>query len=889
MLCGKKLEQAMSTLIEILVQDTGEWRKNDYPHDAYPAIEEILTWAGEPEGAGFRLRAPQLRALETYWFLRLIKETPKISDLYEHYFPAAENPDALLKALGIPTAAFQAAKYQFPILWKSIATDDDFVRAHSLQALRETLNLDYPSYILALAMGAGKTALIGAIIATEFAMSMEYPEGPFIQNALVFAPGTTILGALREIAAVPYDRILPPRLYKQFASTVKLIFTRDGERDISVIKGSSFNVVVTNTEKIRIQKETIRKSDLGSLVNPKKEDEARAEVANLRLQSIASLPHLGIFSDEAHHTYGQALDTELKKVRKTVDYLHANSPNLVCVVNTTGTPYFKRQLLRDVVIWYGLSQGISDNILKTIGANIHAFNFEGDARPVVAQIVAEFFEKYRDVALPDGSLAKLAIYFPQTDDLRELRPVVEAKLNELGLSTDLVLECHSGSGVADRSAFERINDPNSPKRVVLLVNMGTEGWNVPSLFACALARKLKTSNNFVLQAASRCLRQIPGNTVPASIFLSTENQQTLDKELRETYGESLDDLRRKETTSKSATITLRKVKLPPLVVTQLVRTVVRKDAPPDAVLKLAKPAKVAETKIERLTFAISRQSATKAILQQTGDTLEIAAAPDTLDLYTAANELVGIYRLDTWAVLDELRRIYGGADEIPVAHLADLGEQIEKIYSRYEVKEEKVERALALVKPEGFDRKLDADGTETYTAEIRYPVDRETLIAHYADWQSRHAGKSAAFGFHYTPYNFDSKPELSFFETLFEHLGLHTEQVEDIYFTGAITDPRKSDFFVDYLGEDARWHRYTPDFVIRRKDGRCLIVEIKAENQRKDPVNGEKGTKALAVRQWEKLNPEKLRYQMVFVKDDVLTRDNSADARKFVEEPVHAP
>ena len=884
MLCAKKLERAMSTLIEKLVQDTGQWRKNDYPHEDYPAIEEILTWASEPEGDGFRLRAPQLRALETYWFLRLVKGTPKISDLYEQYFPAADNPDALLKALGIPHAAFQAAKYQFPLLWDSIATDDDFVRTHNLQALRETLNLDYSSYILALAMGAGKTALIGAIIATEFAMAIEYPKGTFIQNALVFAPGKTILGALREIAAVPYDRILPPRLYKQFAATVKLIFTRDGERDISVIKGSSFNVIVTNTEKIRIQKETIRKSDLGSLFNPKQEDEARAEVANLRLQSIASLPSLGIFSDEAHHTYGQALDTGLKKVRKTVDYLHANSPNLVCVVNTTGTPYFERQLLRDVVIWYGLSQGISDNILKTIGANIHAYNFDGDARPVVAQIVAEFFEKYRDVSLPDGSPAKLAIYFPQTADLRELRPIVETKLTELGLSTDLVLECHSKAGAADHSAFERINDPNSPKRVILLVNMGTEGWNVPSLFACALARKLKTSNNFVLQAASRCLRQVPGNSVPASIYLSTENQRTLDKELRETYGESLDDLRRKESTSKSATITLRKVKLPPLIITQLIRTVVRKETPQKTALKLQKPAKVAPTKIERLTFAISRQSATQSILQQTGDTLQIAAAPDTLDLYTAANELARIYRLDPWAVLDELRSIYGGSDEIPVAHLADLGGQIEQLYSHYEVKEETVERALALVKTDGFDRKLDANGTETYTAEIRYPVDREHLIAHYADWQSRHAGKSAAFGFHYTPYNFDSNPELSFFETLFEHVGIHPEHIEDIYFTGAITDPRKSDFFVDYLGEDNRWHRYTPDFIIRRKDGRCLIIEIKAENQRHDPVHGEQGTKALAVRQWEKLNPDKLRYQMIFVKDDVLTRDNSADARKFVEE-----
>ena len=69
---------------------------------------------------------------------------------------------------------------------------------------------------------------------------------------------------------------------------------------------------MTNTERIRIQKE-IGKSYLGPMFNKEKEDEAKAEVANLRLQAIASLPKLAIFSDEAHHTYGQAMDKELKK------------------------------------------------------------------------------------------------------------------------------------------------------------------------------------------------------------------------------------------------------------------------------------------------------------------------------------------------------------------------------------------------------------------------------------------------------------------------------------------------------------------------------------------------------------------------------------------------
>ena len=60
-------------------------------------------------------------------------------------------------------------------------------------------------------MGAGKTILIGAIVATEFAMAIEYPEPmatsvQFVENALVFAPGKTIIESLRELARIPYER-----------------------------------------------------------------------------------------------------------------------------------------------------------------------------------------------------------------------------------------------------------------------------------------------------------------------------------------------------------------------------------------------------------------------------------------------------------------------------------------------------------------------------------------------------------------------------------------------------------------------------------------------------------------------------------------------------------
>ena len=129
-----------------------------------------------------------MRALETYWYLRLAEGTPGIFALYQSLISSKVE---LRKTLGLSSDAVReyVEEHGFDALIGHIRGDDGFVKQHKLESLRETLTLDYPSYILALAMGAGKTMLIGAIIATEFAMAQEYPDDDFVHNALVFAPG----------------------------------------------------------------------------------------------------------------------------------------------------------------------------------------------------------------------------------------------------------------------------------------------------------------------------------------------------------------------------------------------------------------------------------------------------------------------------------------------------------------------------------------------------------------------------------------------------------------------------------------------------------------------------------------------------------------------------
>ncbi|MEK6775752.1 MAG: DEAD/DEAH box helicase family protein [bacterium] len=879
----------MSHLYQQIAARVDQWRNHAYPSEMFPAIAEILDWSMETETGNLRfLRRPQFRALETYWYLRLVENTPHVFDLYRKLY---SRQSELLAALGLDHTDIKAFVLDegLDALWQRIKNDDAFVKDFKLESLRETLTLPYPSYILALAMGAGKTILIGAIIATEFAMAFEYPNGPFVQNALVFAPGKTIIESLRELSDVPYGKILPPRLHKAFAASVKLTFTRDGEKNVPVIRGSSFNVVVTNTEKIRIQKEAIRKGDIGSLFNPEREDEARAEVANLRLQTIASLPHLAVFSDEAHHTYGQSLDKELKKVRKTVDYLSTNT-NLICVINTTGTPYFRKQPLKDVVIWYGLSQGITDGILKDLAGNIQAYEFDGDPKKYVAHVVEDFFKDYGHVQLPNGAPAKLAIYFPQTDDLKELKPSIDRALVKTGQSPTICLVNTSDETLtkkADIDAFNRLNDPAAPHRVILLVNKGTEGWNCPSLFACALARKLKTSNNFVLQASTRCLRQVPGNSAKARVYLSSDNHNVLDRQLQETYGETIADLNHAGQETRRARIVLRKLDLPPLVVTQIVRTVTKKEGVAKP-LCLERPLNGSSDRLLKKIFTIAEQQSTYSVLRQVGESVTVETEHDGFDSYAAAVELSGLYRMDLWQVYDELKRLYG-TDDIPSSHLGDLCRQIEAQTRFYEVKEEKFDVALALVKPEGFQKEIDPSGDEIYTAEIVYPKDREKLLL---SWEAMKNKNPRDLGFHYVPYNFDSNPEMSFFEQTLIDLNLKPGEVEDIYFTGAITDPAKTEFYVEYKDDKGKMRRYTPDFIVRKKpgkgakpgSGKIYIVEIKSEHDRAHPIDGEKGRKAMALRKWEQLNPDQLKYQMIFTGTQTVSADQVQEVKRLMED-----
>ena len=134
------------------------------------------------------------------------------------------------------------------------------------------------------------------------------------------------------------------------------------------------------------------------------------------------------------------------------------------------------------------------------------------------------------------------------------------------------------------------------------------------------------------------------------------------------------------------------------------------------------------------------------------------------------------------------------------------------------------------------------------------------------------------------------------FTWLLQRLGEDPDDIQDVYFTGGLTAEKHSDFYVEYKGVDGRPHRYVPDFLLRKRDGRCLIVEIK-DARWQEPVEQDlrragqgqealsvEGRKLIALDRWTQLSPEQLAYHVIFAASENLPHDELSIINGFIDD-----
>ena len=478
-----------------------------------------------------QMRDAQVDAIKTYLYLKIACGCVPLSQLFcqgafntldlEQEEITASIRD-FLAAHPAAAALFEYARLKndsgeqvSEMLEKQIRKDPESID-YEIFFQKAFYGVSYTDYLFSLPMGAGKTYLMAAFIYLDLYFARNEPNNPaFAHNFMIFAPSglkSSVVPSLKTIqrfdptwvipepAASEIKRLLSFEVLDQSKTAKKSNKTKNpnvqkiaNHQPLSELFGL---VAVTNAEKVildRIQEKA------GQISMFEESDDEKDRQANELRNLIGKLPALSVFIDEVHH----AVSDEIK-LRAVVNKW-AENQTINSVVGFSGTPYLEKAEkiqvtdglsvssaeISNIVYYYPLIDGVG-NFLKRPIVKIAELP---DSGRIIDRGVREFLDNYKDTVYPDGTCAKLGIYCGTIEKLEEMvYPLAAGITAEYGLSADCILKFHKGNKQYPQPAdsqmeFDSLDQPFSKVRIVLLVQIGKEGWDCRSLTGIILSQE----------------------------------------------------------------------------------------------------------------------------------------------------------------------------------------------------------------------------------------------------------------------------------------------------------------------------------------------------------------------------------------------------------------
>lgn len=762
----------------------------------------------------------------------------------------------------------------------------------------------YTDYLFSLPMGAGKTYLMAAFIYLDLYFAMNEPQNPvFAHNFIIFAPSglkSSVIPSLKTIQKFDPAWIIPEpsasnikrKMMFEVLDQSKTANKSNKTKNPNVQKIANHQplselfgfVAVTNAEKVildRIQEKN------GQVTLFEESDDEKDRQANELRNLIGKLPSLSIFIDEVHH----AVSDEIK-LRAVVNKW-SESKTVNSVIGFSGTPYLEKAEkfevtdklsiasaeISNIVYYYPLINGVGNFLKKPIVK----ISDEADSAKIVEAGVREFLDAYIDTIYDGGLVAKLGIYCGTIEKLEQMVfPLAARIIAEYGLTADSILKFHRGNKEYPQPSdsqlqFDTLDKAISNIRIVLLVQIGKEGWDCRSLTGIILSQEGDCPQNMVLQTSCRCLRQVVKNAPEtALIYLNENNAEKLNAQLEQQHHISLKefssannpkaDIKRYDRTAY--------LKLPPVQFYQLkihYETLMLEQARPGDEIPIA--AANAE-----ISHTVKTQDFAQHVTNIAVDDEERGDEPATFTawLYTIAKSSLGFVTMEqlnahSGVLLDVFHTITyvrnGGRFFSSKYNRALIESNIRKAFYEkrgYTTKEELIPQEAKLLNIDNFTTCVNTDKPDDYYPEQsvveniilddngKLKIDRKTeqLIqlaeetgnTAFAEQTrkkySAHPAKNRSF--HYLPYKTDSSFEQTFLSEVLvfddvEKLGL------EVYYNG---DRALTEFKIRCFKQNGgHWQyigKYTPDFlIIKRKAGqihKAVIVETKGKIYANDPA-----------------------------------------------------
>ena len=869
-----------------------------------------------------KMRDAQIEAIKTYLFLKIGCECKPLETLFRNgYFNTLD-----LNAVELSTstrdylcnnpaaaALFEYSKIQndkgeqvSEKLEKQIKNDPSSID-YSAFFHDVFYGVSYTDYLFSLPMGAGKTYLMAAFIYLDLYFAILEPHNPaFAHNFIILAPSglkSSVVPSLRTIqnfdpswiiqepSATEIRRMIAFEVLDQNKNTGKSNKIKNPNVQ-KIANHQPFSdlfglVAVTNAEKVILDRIQERNGQITMFEDSDKEEYKQA---NELRYLIGKLPSLAVFIDEVHH----AVSDEIK-LRAVVSKWAQNS-TVNSVIGFSGTPYLEHTErfrvidsltvgtteITNVVYYYPLIDGVGNFLKRPVVKIVE----NADSALIIERGVREFLDTYKDTVYVGGLIAKLGIYCSRIEKLEQVvYPLVSRIVMEYGFSSDVVLKYHKGNKqypapVDGQMQFDILDKPLSKIRIVLLAQIGKEGWDCRSLTGIILSQEGDCPTNMVLQTSCRCLRQVvKGQPETALIYLNESNAETLNSQLEQQQHITLQEF----STADNRKTTLKRydrseyLQLPKIDFYQLkinYETLTIEKADPTRDIAISTDSALLEGSVIKTTDLSMDASKTTVNLDETeygtipatynswlyGIMKGGFGSPDMAQLSVHASILKDVFLKITYehdgiryysskynrelveanirkAFCDKLD--FATAEELipEEASLLNIANFTSEVYTEtpkdYYPEQSVVEN---IIKDDKGELKLD-ENTEN-AIRLLEQSGNTAFAATLRAQTTSHKNKDRSF--HYLPYRTDSSFEQEFLKEVLSFDEIEKLDLE-VFYNG---DRAMTEFKIKcYKQAQGKWRyigMYTPDFlIIKREKGiihKAIIVETKGKIYANDPT-----------------------------------------------------
>jgi hypothetical protein len=566
-----------------MLQHIIEQHKNHWLASEECAIRPIITYIKQKG----QLRAAQIEAIETYLFLKIKGQNKPLwqlvaegffanyTDDYLNQLKISQDTRHILSTNMAARALFELTRFKGKNVVKNnhptlLPELEQHIINHTatinFEAVIKSIfyGISYTDYLFSLPMGAGKTFLMAAIIYIDLYFAINEPDNHlFAHNFIILIPSglkSSIVPSLKSIAKFDPTWVIPEPVASKIKHLIKFEVLDQPKTARKSNKARNPNaqkinnhqpfddllglVLVVNAEKVILDRIVLQTD---SELIEKNKDEKDKQANELRA-IIGKIPKLQIHIDEVHHAA-----TDDIKLRQVVNKWHQQG-TINSVLGYSGTPYLsssekinvdnqihlKFWQITNTVFYYPLTAAIKQFLKKPrVEQAVYL-----EPLQIIEKGVTDFWQNYGQTSYQDGTCAKLAIYCGSIEKLEE--QIYPFLVGQLKISQDLILKYHKGNKKyklpnTNETEFATLDSPLSNKKIILLVQVGKEGWDCKSLAGIILSQKGDCPANMVLQTSCRCLRQADEGAT-ALIWLNEDNAQILDKQLKDEQQTSINEI-----------------------------------------------------------------------------------------------------------------------------------------------------------------------------------------------------------------------------------------------------------------------------------------------------------------------------------------------------------